>query len=92
MKTTKPANRGGRPKKIKRPAEPIVGLAVDQVAARLQVHPVTVRALLHSGQLQGRKIGKAYRVHPSSIDEFLLRKPPERAPATDARKRSANGG
>lgn len=38
-------------------------LSVDDVAARLQLRPRTVREYIRSGRLQATRIGKQYRIH-----------------------------
>lgn len=50
-------------------------LTIEQAAARLQVHPITVRRHLKSGILRGKKQGKLWRVPESALDE---------APVSDA--------
>jgi excisionase family DNA binding protein len=66
-KRTKPKE----PAKLE-PSEPIVGLTVDQVAARLQLNRMTVIRLLQSGKLVGIKVGRPWRVHPAAIDQYLM--------------------
>lgn len=46
-------------------------LTTDQVAERLQVNEQTVRALIKSGELRGKKVGKFYRVEPGALDNYL---------------------
>jgi excisionase family DNA binding protein len=48
-----------------------LGLTVDQAALALQLHPKTIRGLLRSGELVGRKIGKVWRIHRSELERFL---------------------
>jgi len=45
-------------------------LTLSEAAARLRLHPETVRRWLNSGQLQGRKLGKTkggWRIPASEI-------------------------
>ena len=44
-------------------------LTIEQAAARLQVHPITVRRHLKSGILRGKKQGKLWRVPESALTE-----------------------
>lgn len=44
-------------------------LTIEQAAARLHVHPVTVRRHLKSGLLRGKKQGKLWRVPESALSE-----------------------
>lgn len=44
-------------------------LTVEQVAARLQLHPFTIRRQLQSGRLRGVKRGRVWRVPESALGE-----------------------
>ncbi|MFQ5342295.1 MAG: helix-turn-helix domain-containing protein [Anaerolineae bacterium] len=46
-------------------------LTVEQVAEILQVHPQTVYGLLRAGHIRAAKVGRAWRVRPQAIDEYL---------------------
>jgi excisionase family DNA binding protein len=46
----------------------------EEIAARLQVKPTTIRAWLRSGKLKGVRIGpKLWRVSERDLAEFLQR-------------------
>jgi excisionase family DNA binding protein len=44
--------------------------AVDEVAQRLNLHVKTVRRFIREGRLPAKRIGKAYRITRSALDEF----------------------
>ena len=47
-------------------------LTVEQAAARLQMHPDTVRRLLRGGQLPGRKIGaRQWRISAEALQAYV---------------------
>jgi excisionase family DNA binding protein len=47
-------------------------LTADQVAAKLQLHTRTVRRLLVSGELPGKKIGgKEWRVSAAALKAYI---------------------
>jgi hypothetical protein len=46
-------------------------LGVDQVAATLHMHPVSVRRLLVAGRLPGTKVGRAWLVSARAIAELV---------------------
>ncbi len=47
-------------------------LTAEQVAEKLQLHPRTVRRLLATGELPGKKIGaKEWRVSASALKDFM---------------------
>jgi excisionase family DNA binding protein len=46
-------------------------LRVDQVAEVLQVHPQTVYNLLRRGKIRAAKVGRAWRIKPEAIDDYL---------------------
>ncbi len=47
-------------------------LTAEQVAEKLQMHPRTVRRLLGSGELPGRKIGgKEWRISAAALRAFV---------------------
>ena len=46
-------------------------LTVEQAAARLHVHPITIRRHLRSGTLRGSKLGKLWRVPESALLESM---------------------
>lgn len=48
-------------------------LRLDEVAARLSVAVVTVRRLIKTGDLKAVKVGKAIRVRPADLEEYLRR-------------------
>jgi excisionase family DNA binding protein len=47
-------------------------LTADEAAKALRVSLVTARHLLATGQLQGRKLGKSWRIHPDALRAFLM--------------------
>jgi excisionase family DNA binding protein len=51
-------------------------LTVREVAARLKVHPETVKRWLRTGELHGYLLGdrSGWRVRASEVDAFLERK------------------
>ena len=55
-----------------------------QVAAILQVQPLTVRKLARSGKLPGFKIGKDWRFTDADIQQFMDRQRPTRKAETTA--------
>jgi excisionase family DNA binding protein len=54
-------------------------LTVEQAAGRLQVHPVTVRRLLASGELPGIRIGRQWRISPVALETLVTGKKPAAA-------------
>jgi excisionase family DNA binding protein len=42
-------------------------LTVDEAAAILRVHPVTVRSMFKSGELPGFKAGREWRISKSAL-------------------------
>ncbi len=47
-------------------------LTVDQAAAKLQMHPRTIRRLLARGELPGQKIGvRQWRVSATALSAFV---------------------
>jgi excisionase family DNA binding protein len=47
-------------------------LTVEEAAARLKMHPVTVRRLLRDGQLPGRKVGtRQWRVSAAALKAYV---------------------
>lgn len=49
-------------------------LTVDEVAGYLRVHPMTVQRWCRKGDLPAAKIGRAYRIKRSDLDEFWTRR------------------
>jgi excisionase family DNA binding protein len=47
-------------------------LTADEAAKALRISIVTTRHLLATGQLQGRKLGKSWRIHPDALKAFLM--------------------
>ena len=47
-------------------------LTADEAARALKTTLVTTRHLLATGQLKGRKVGKAWRIHPDALKAFLM--------------------
>jgi len=50
-------------------------LTVDQVAEKLQLKPLTVREYLRTGKIPGRKLGRAWRVVESDLEQSLSTSP-----------------
>ncbi|MDR3739312.1 MAG: helix-turn-helix domain-containing protein [Terracidiphilus sp.] len=47
-------------------------LTVEEAAARLKMHPVTVRRMLRAGQLPGRKVGaRQWRVSAAALRAYI---------------------
>ena len=47
-------------------------LTVEEAAARLKMHPVTVRRMLRDGQIPGRKVGaRNWRVSTAALKAFM---------------------
>ena len=46
-------------------------LSVDRLAAAWDVHPDSVKALIHSGALRASKVGRQLRVRPSDAQAYL---------------------
>ncbi|UOR02449.1 helix-turn-helix domain-containing protein [Leucobacter allii] len=55
-------------------------LSVDDVAARLQLQPRTVREYIRVGRLRATRIGKQYRIH---IEDLKLMERGATAPSVD---------
>ena len=47
------------------------GLTVAQVAEHLGVQPNTIYNLIYRGELIGVKVGRAVRIMPESLDQFI---------------------
>jgi excisionase family DNA binding protein len=47
--------------------------SVREVAARLGVHPETIRRLIHDGRLDAVRVGRVLRVPRHAVDAFLAR-------------------
>jgi len=43
---------------------------VDEAAEHLQLHPKTIRRLIMQGRLPAKRIGKAYRITRTALNEF----------------------
>lgn len=52
------------------PAEPEL-LTVEQAAAYLQMHKVTVYKYIRAGRLPAAKLGKVYRIYRRDVDALL---------------------
>ncbi len=46
-------------------------MTVEQVAAYLQLHKLTVYKFIRSGELQALRLGRSVRVRRADVDEFL---------------------
>ena len=59
-------------KNLRSIAEPDL-ITTALAARRLGVSLTMVRQLIHSGEIRGHKIGRAIRVDPVSLEEYLER-------------------
>lgn len=50
---------------------PAPWLTVEEVAGHLKISTKQIRVWLRLGRLRGRKIGKAWRIPPAALDDFL---------------------
>ena len=50
-------------------------LTVEQVAEKLQLKPLTVREYLRTGKIPGCKLGRAWRIVESDLEQSLSAKP-----------------
>ncbi len=57
---------------------------VDELAGLLHVHEVTVRKLLRTGKLPGRKLAKKWYVSEQALQEFFRQPEPAGAPEQEA--------
>jgi len=46
-------------------------MTVEQVAAYLRLHKLTVYKFIRSGELQALRLGRSFRVRRGDVDEFL---------------------
>jgi excisionase family DNA binding protein len=46
-------------------------LTVQETAELLSVHPDTVRALVHRGDITGVKVGRQFRIAPDLLRRYL---------------------
>lgn len=58
-----------------KPAPRVLYLTLRQTAAALSLHPQTVRDYLRRGELDGRLIGRRWRVSRKAIDRFVAGAP-----------------
>lgn len=68
--------RQAKPTPFPKPATPALPgrlLRPDEVAARLTVSIITVRRLIKAGDLKAIKVGKALRIRPDDLDDYLRR-------------------
>ncbi len=49
-------------------------LTVEEVSQVLRLHPETVKELLRTEQIPGRKIGRKWRVSQEELDMYIRRK------------------
>ena len=47
--------------------------SVREVAAKLGVHPETIRRLIHDGRLDAVRVGRVLRVDPEAVRTFVER-------------------
>lgn len=68
--------RQAKPTPYPKPATPALPgrlLRLDEVAARLTVSIITVRRLIKTGDLKAIKVGKALRIRPEDLEDYLRR-------------------
>ena len=46
-------------------------LSIEEAAARLCLHPETVRSFLRQGKISGFKIGKTWRLTPDALSAYI---------------------
>jgi excisionase family DNA binding protein len=46
-------------------------ISAEQAAAKLQLHPRTVRRLLTSGELPGRQVGRKWIISTDALKAFI---------------------
>ena len=56
-------------------------MTIDEVAAYLQFHPLTVRRLARDGEIPAFKIGRQWRVKRELLDRWIERKSVENVKA-----------
>jgi excisionase family DNA binding protein len=57
-------------------------LTVDEAAAELKMHPVTIRKLLRGGDLPGVKVGpRQWRIRKADLTSYIDNKLNDRKPA-----------
>lgn len=73
--TAKPAEAKAPKGRLKAvpPAEwpPLIGLTVDEAAAALRTDDKTIRKLIQSGAIPYRVVGRAYRIAPEGLRQWL---------------------
>ena len=62
-------------------------LTVEQIAGRLDVTPETVRRYLRRGMIQGRKLGRSWRILETELERFVS----SSRPTTPSQRISALG-
>ncbi len=50
-------------------------LSIEQVAARLNVQPISVRRAVWRGTLSASRIGRLIRIRPSDLETYIDRTP-----------------
>lgn len=64
---------------------------VAEVAEQLRVPPGTIYREIRAGRLIARKVGKAYRIHPDCLDDYLKCPDQENPRASTNAQTRANG-
>ena len=54
-------------------------MTVDEVAAYLQLHPLTVRRLAREGSIPAFKIGRQWRVKRALLDQWISEQSTQKA-------------
>lgn len=65
-------------------------VSVQEAAARLQVHPATVRRMIRRGELSAVKVGKLWRLDPADLSPERIAQPVARP--RPYRPRTRRGG
>lgn len=62
-------------------------LTVDQAAAKLSVHPKTIRQYIRNRQLKAQKIGKLWRIQEKDLNEFIGNIPEQKTEKREIREK-----
>lgn len=71
------------PHTLKLPGDPNV-MTVTQVAEYFGISTQTVYYLAEANKLPGKKIGRVWRFHKPTLEDFLTQKLPEKGPSVNA--------
>jgi excisionase family DNA binding protein len=70
---------------------PRIAYSAKEVAKMIDVNHQTILAEIRAGRLVARKVGKEYRIHRDSIDEYLKCPDPNSRPESKWTPRQATG-